>query len=169
MSTKHKKMPLLAMAMITSTAYLSAEATELGRPAPQFTLPTLQQGSPVALKDKLGKVVYVDFWASWCAPCRTSFPLLNKLHEKLKAKGFEVVGINLDEDKAKAEKFISEIPVGFTVLHDSKGEWADQYVVESMPTSFIIDKQGVVQYIHHGFTATDIDVLEKKVSELLAK
>jgi thiol-disulfide isomerase/thioredoxin len=157
------------MAMITSTAYLSAEATETGKPAPQFILPTLQQGQPVALKDKLGKVIYLDFWASWCAPCRTSFPLLNKLNEKLKAQNFEVIAINLDEDKTKAEKFINDIPVGFTVLHDGKGEWADQYVIESMPTSFIIDKQGVVQHVHHGFTATDIEGLEKKIAELLAK
>ncbi|SJM92698.1 TlpA family protein disulfide reductase [Crenothrix polyspora] len=167
MKLKTKKMPLLALAMLAITT--SADATEIGQSAPQFTLPTLQQGQPTALKEKLGKVIYLDFWASWCAPCRTSFPLLNKLHEKLKAQGFEVIAVNLDEDKAKAEKFIQEIPVGFTVLHDSKGEWADQYVVESMPTSFIIDKKGVVQHIHHGFTATDIDELEKKVSELLAK
>lgn len=167
MKSKTKKMPLLALAMLATTTF--ADATEVGQPAPQFTLPTLQQGQPMALKDKLGKVIYLDFWASWCAPCRTSFPLLNKLHEKLKAKGFEVVGVNLDDDKAKAEKFIQEIPVGFTVLHDGKGEWADQYVVESMPTSFIIDKQGVVQHIHHGFTASDIDELEKKVTQLLAK
>jgi peroxiredoxin len=94
---------------------------------------------------------------------------LNKLNEKLKAQNFEVIAINLDEDKTKAEKFINDIPVGFTVLHDGKGEWADQYVIESMPTSFIIDKQGVVQHVHHGFTATDMEGLEKKVSELLAK
>lgn len=168
MKTKTKKIPLLALAMLATTTF-AADATEVGQPAPQFTLPTLQQGQPTALKEKLGKVIYLDFWASWCAPCRTSFPLLNKLHEKLKAQGFEVVAVNLDDDKAKAEKFIQEIPVGFTVLHDSKGEWADKYVVESMPTSFIIDKKGVVQHIHHGFTAADIGELEKKVSELLAK
>lgn len=167
MKLKNKKTPLLALAMMTSAAYLSAEATEIGRPAPQFTLPSLQQGEPVALKDKLGKVIYLDFWASWCAPCRTSFPLLNKLHDKLKAQGFEVVGVSLDENKDKAVKFLQEIPVNFTVLHDAKGEWADQYVVESMPTSFIIDKQGVVQHIHHGFKADDIVELEGKVTELL--
>jgi thiol-disulfide isomerase/thioredoxin len=168
MKTKIKKMPLLALALLATSTF-TANATDVGQPAPQFTLPALQQGQATALKDKLGKVIYLDFWASWCAPCRTSFPLLNKLHEKLKAQGFEVVAINLDEDKAKAEKFIQEIPVGFTVLHDAKGEWADKYVVESMPTSFIIDKQGVVQKIHHGFTASDIDELEKKITELLAK
>ena len=94
---------------------------------------------------------------------------MNKLHEKLKAQGFEVVAINLDEDKTKAEQFLKEIPVSFTVLTDTKGEWSDKFVVESMPTSFIIDKQGIVQKIHHGFTAGDIGELEKKITELLAK
>ncbi|MEY4768300.1 MAG: hypothetical protein RL637_939 [Pseudomonadota bacterium] len=144
-------------------------ATEVGQAAPQFTLPTLEKEQATGLKQFAGKVVYLDFWASWCGPCRTSFPLLNKLHEKLKAQGFEVVAINLDEDKAKAEKFISEFKVGFTVLRDAKGEWADKYVVESMPTSFIIDKQGVVQHIHHGFVSNDIVDLEARIQSLLKK
>ncbi|MBK8815772.1 MAG: TlpA family protein disulfide reductase [Methylococcaceae bacterium] len=155
--------------MITGFTCLNANATDVGQPAPQFTLPTLQKDQPTSLKQFAGKVVYVDFWASWCAPCRTSFPLLNKLHEKLKSKGFEVVGINLDEDKAKAEKFLKEFPVGFTVLRDAKGEWSDQFVVESMPTSFIVDKQGVVQHIHHGFTSGDVTELEQKITTLFAK
>jgi len=145
------------------------QATEIGQPAPQFTLTTLQKDQPIALKQFAGKVVYLDFWASWCVPCRTSFPLLNKSYEKLKAQGFEVVAVNLDEDKAKAEKFLQEFQVGFTVLRDAKGEWADKYVVESMPTSFIIDKQGVVQHIHHGFTSSDISDLETRITALLAK
>jgi thiol-disulfide isomerase/thioredoxin len=165
----NKKLSSIAFAMITSAACLTANATDVGQPAPQFTLPTLQQDKPTALKQYAGKVIYLDFWASWCAPCRTSFPLLNKMHEKLKAQGFEVVGINLDEDKANAEKFLKEFPVSFTVLRDAKGEWSDKFVVESMPTSFIIDKQGVVQNIHHGFASADIKELEEKVTQLLAK
>lgn len=165
----NKKLSSITFAMLTSAACLTANATDVGQPAPQFTLPTLQADQPTALKQYAGKVIYLDFWASWCAPCRTSFPLLNKLHEKLKAKGFEVVGINLDEDKANAEKFLKEFPVSFTVLRDAKGEWADKFVVESMPTSFIIDKQGVVQNIHHGFASDDIKELEEKITQLLAK
>ena len=93
-------------AFVLATFAFTANATEVGQPAPQFTLPTLLQDKPTPLKQFAGKVVYLDFWASWCAPCRTSFPLLNQLHEKLKAQGFEVVAINLDEDKANAEKFL---------------------------------------------------------------
>ncbi len=158
------------LAIMTFTAFsFAANATDVGQPAPQFTLPTLKSNSPVELKQFAGKVVYLDFWASWCAPCKTSFPLLNKLHQKLKAQGFEVVAVNLDEDKVNGEKFLQEIPVDFTVLHDAKGEWADKYVIESMPTSFILDKNGVVQKIHHGFTSDDMKELEAKITELLAK
>lgn len=165
----NKTLSSIAFVLLTGSICFSANATDVGQPAPQFTLPTLQQEQPTALQQYAGKVVYLDFWASWCAPCRTSFPLLNNLHEKLKAQGFEVVAVNLDEDKTKAEKFLEEIPVGFTVLRDAKGEWADQYVVESMPTSFIIDRKGVVQMIHHGFTSGDIHEIEEKVTQLLAQ
>lgn len=147
---------------------LNAQAATIGQPAPQFTLPALSNDQATTLKQYAGKVIYLDFWASWCAPCRTSFPLLNKLQQKYKDKGFEVVAINLDEDKASAEKFLKDIPVEFTILRDGTGEWADQYVVESMPTSFIIDKQGIIQNIHHGFVSSDIDELDKKVAKLLA-
>jgi thiol-disulfide isomerase/thioredoxin len=165
----NKNLRPLAIAIIASAASLSANATDVGQPAPEFTLPTLQQDQPTSLKQFAGKVIYLDFWASWCAPCRTSFPLLNKMHEKLKAQGVEVVGINLDEDKVAAEKFLKEFPVSFTVLRDAKGEWADKFVVESMPTSFIIDKQGVVKNIHHGFASDDIKELEEKITKLLAE
>ncbi|MCF7986216.1 MAG: TlpA family protein disulfide reductase [Methylovulum sp.] len=155
--------------LITTLGIATAHATDVGESAPQFTLPSLQQDQSTTLQAFTGKVVYLDFWASWCAPCRTSFPLLNSLHKKLKAQGFEVIAVNLDEDKAKAERFIKDIPVDFTVLRDSKGDWADLYVVESMPSSFIIDKHGVVQQIHHGFSSEDIHGLEQKITELLAQ
>lgn len=164
-----KRTAPIALTLALSLCSFAAEAVDVGQPAPEFTLPTLLQDQPTALKQYAGKVVYLDFWASWCAPCRTSFPLLNKLYEKLKGKGFEVVGVNVDEDKGNAEKFLKEFPVSFTVLRDATGEWPDKYVVESMPTSFIIDKKGVVQKIHHGFTSGDITELEEKITELLGK
>ncbi|SJM96349.1 TlpA family protein disulfide reductase [Crenothrix polyspora] len=165
----NKNISQIFLTLIAGAFSASIHATEAGQAAPQFALPTLQQDQVVTLSQYSGKVVYIDFWASWCAPCRTSFPLLNKLHKKLKSQGFEIIAINLDEDKTKAAQFLKEIPVGFNVLTDAKGEWADKFVVESMPTSFIVDKLGVVQHVHHGFTANDITELEKKITELLAK
>jgi thiol-disulfide isomerase/thioredoxin len=170
MRIMNKKTAAIAFTLLASALLCgSVAATEVGQIAPLFTLPSLQQNQPTTLKQFAGKVVYVDFWASWCAPCRTSFPLLNQLQKKLKAQGFEVVAINLDEEKANADKFLLDFPVDFTVLRDSKGEWADQFIVESMPTSFIIDKKGIVQHIHHGFSSDDVNGLEEKISDLLAK
>jgi thiol-disulfide isomerase/thioredoxin len=160
-----KTLALLTLAIFT----FAANATEVSQTAPQFTLPNLKTQAPTPLKQFAGKVVYLDFWASWCAPCKKSFPALNALHQKLKTQGFEVLAVNLDEDKALAEKFLQDVPVDFTVLRDAKGEWSDQYVVETMPTSFILDKNGVVQKIHHGFTSDDMKEIESKITELLAK
>ncbi len=167
MNSKYAAFALtLALACIPSAA---TAAAEVGKHAPKFTLPTLQQGQATALSAFAGKVIYLDFWASWCGPCRTSFPLLNALYTKLKAQGFEVIAVNLDEDKTKAEQFIEELPVGFTLLHDGDGTWADQYVIEAMPTSFIIDRHGVVQLVHHGFSSDDIKGIEQKITTLLAE
>lgn len=164
-----KQLSLLVFSALIGTANLSANAAKVGESMPSFILPTLQQNQSVNLKDFQGKVVYLDFWASWCAPCRTSFPLLNKLHQKLKAQGFEVVAVNVDENKADGEKFLKEFGVDFTVLRENKGELSDKLGVESMPTSFILNKQGVIQHVHKGFTSDDVDELEQKITALLAK
>lgn len=146
-----------------------ANAIELGQPALPFELPALQTNQTNTLKQFAGKVLYLDFWASWCAPCRVSFPLMAKLHQKLQARGFEIVAVNLDEDPVKAHNFLKEYPVPFTVLKNTDGRLADNYGVESMPTSFIIDQQGIVQYVHNGFSADDINLLEEKIVRLLDK
>lgn len=160
---------MFAVALFVGAINSAVNAAKIGEQVPAFSLPTLQQNQAVNLKQFQGKVVYLDFWASWCAPCRTSFPLLNKLHEKLKAQGFEVVAVNVDENKTDAEKFFKEFPVNFTVVRENKGELSDQLAVESMPTSFILDKQGVIQHVHQGFKSGDLPELEQKITALLAK
>jgi thiol-disulfide isomerase/thioredoxin len=160
-----KTLAILTLAALS----FAANAIEVGQAAQPFTLPNLKTDAPTPLKQFAGKIVYLDFWASWCAPCKKSFPALNALHQKLKSQGFEIVAVNLDEDKIAADKFLQDVPVDFTVLRDAKGELSDQYVVETMPTSFILDKNGVVQKIHHGFNSEDIQEIETKITELLAK
>ena len=149
------------------SAMNSYAAATVGAPAPAFSLPNLQSQQPTALSQFAGKVIYLDFWASWCAPCRTSFPLLESLYKKHGANGFEVVAINLDEESGDAQRFLKDYPVSFTILRDADGQWANTYGVESMPTSFIIDKKGVVQLIHNGFAKADVEELEAKIVELL--
>ncbi len=164
-----KQLSALIFSALIGAVSFPTHAAKVGETAPSFTLPTLQQNQPISLQDFRGKVVYLDFWASWCSPCRTSFPLLNKLHQKLKSQGFEVVAVNVDDNKADGEKFLKEFGVDFTVLRENKVELSDKLGVESMPTSFIINKQGVIQHVHKGFTSDDVGELEQKITALLAK
>lgn len=148
---------------------VSAQALDLGQSAPEFSLPQLPTTQVNSLSQYRGKVVYLDFWASWCAPCRTSFPLLEKLYQSHKDQGFTLVAINMDEELEAANRFLKTYPATFDILRDAKGEWADAYGVETMPTSFIIDKKGVVRHIHSGFAKDDIADIEKMVTKLLAE
>jgi len=147
----------------------SAFAVELNSSAPSFSLPTISAAKQVNLADYRGKVVYLDFWASWCAPCRVSFPILNSFYKNYHNKGFEVVAINLDETPDAAQRFLKENPINFTILRDTSGEIPKRYDVEAMPTSFLIDNKGVVRHIHTGFSAADKTDLQQKIQALLAE
>lgn len=148
------------MAMISFCA--SAYATERGDVAPGFELPALSGDRPsgdrmVALADYAGKVIYIDFWAAWCAPCRDALPLLDRLHRTLVDRDFEVLAVNLDEDPGDGRRFLVTYPVGYTVLSDPTGRVAKRYSLKTMPTSFLVDRSGVVRYVHKGFHAADIE------------
>ena len=102
-------------------------------------------------KELRGKVVLVDFWASWCVPCKQSFPVLNELSSKYGNRGFVVIGISVDESKTAMQKFLKSTPAEFSILHDAKQKLVQQVNVASMPTSFILDTTGKVRFIHDGF------------------
>ncbi len=157
---------LMAMALCLST---SAFAVSAGDSAPNFKLPNLKTGKLESLKKYRGKVVYLDFWASWCGPCRQSLPLLNDLRKELKRKGFEVVAVNLDEETADAKAFLKQFPVSYPVLMDPKGKVPEKYELPGMPTSFLIDKKGRIQHIHIGFKPKDMKNIRKQVIALLRK
>jgi len=146
----------------------SVHALELNAVAPEFSLPKLGSTQNSNLSEYRGKVVYIDFWASWCAPCRTSFPLLEKFYQAKKKEGFALVAINMDEDIEAAQRFLELYPANFEILRDAEAQWADTYSVETMPTSFIIDKKGVIRHIHNGFAKDDMVDIEKIVNQLLA-
>ncbi|MGR8931517.1 MAG: TlpA disulfide reductase family protein [Gammaproteobacteria bacterium] len=97
------------------------------------------------------KVVYLDFWASWCPPCKQSFPILDKLHSELKDKGLEVIAINVDEDRNDALEFLEGSPVKFPIFYDGEGNCPSLYDVKAMPSSYIIDKHGVIKKVFLGF------------------
>lgn len=142
------------------------EAAEQASPAPDFTLKSMT-GENVRLKELSGQVVLVNFWASWCGPCRKEMPLLDKLHTKYSAMGFTVLGVNVEEKNQAAIDFISEMGVSFPILLDSENNVSKQYDVEAMPTTVIIDRKGTKRYTHYGFKAGDEAIYKKVVKALI--
>jgi thiol-disulfide isomerase/thioredoxin len=112
-------------------------------------------------------VVLVDFWASWCAPCKESFPVLDSLHEELNSEGLEVVAVNVDEDRKSAQAFLAGRSPSLTVLFDPEGRMPEAFKVEGMPSSFLIDREGLVRFRHMGFTTQTRADLRREVSILL--
>ncbi len=119
------------------------------------------------MADLRDKVVLVDFWASWCAPCREELPVLERLHRRYKDHGLVIVGVNIDRDESNMTGFLRRTPVGFRVVHDGSHRVADRYQPPRMPSSYLIDKRGVVRYVHAGFRASDAERLEREIRELL--
>ncbi len=134
-------------------------------PAPDFKLEGKQK--PVQLSDYRGQIVYLDFWASWCQPCRKSFSWMNKMQSLYGKEGFKVIAINLDESRKKADKFLQQIPANFAVAFDPRGNTAESYNVKAMPSSYIIDKNGNVVHANMGFRAKDEKKLEVKIRGLV--
>ena len=145
-----------------------ALALESGSPAPAMTAPALAEAAaPFTLAALKGQVVYVDFWASWCVPCRLSMPALDAMYRKYAAQGFAVVGVNKDVAAADARRFLLRVPVTFPLVQDAKDAAARAFDVKAMPSGYLIDRRGVVRRVHRGFTQETAAVLEREVEELL--
>ena len=144
-----------------------ALSIDLGQPAPDFERVDSKDQS-VKLSNYLGKVVYLDFWASWCVPCRETFPGMNQLQEKYGKDGFEVVAVNIDTKKGDADRFLAQFPAHFTVLFDPKRGVAKTYALKGMPTAFLIDRAGNVVSTHLGFQKDRAGELEAQIAKALA-
>ncbi|MEM0952965.1 MAG: TlpA disulfide reductase family protein [Pseudomonadota bacterium] len=139
-----------------------------GQSAPLFQLPVLAKAKQeLALAEYRGKIVYVDFWASWCGPCRKSFPALDVLRKDYNAQGFEVVAISVDDYKDDALGFMEELPVSYPLVWDPTGTVMTAFGVLGMPTGFLLDKNGVVQAVHPGFRDGDAEKLRAEILKLL--
>ena len=154
-----------AVAVAVLLGQASGFAADLGQPAPDVDLP----GSAVAqkLSDLKGKVVYVDFWASWCGPCKQSFPWMNDMQRKYGARGLQVVAINLDAKRADADRFLAQNAAGFALAFDSKGESARRFAVKAMPSSMLIGADGKLLYVHQGFRLEERAELESRLAAAL--
>jgi thiol-disulfide isomerase/thioredoxin len=109
------------------------------------------RGDTLDLGAYKGKVVYLDFWASWCNPCRQSFPWMNELQNTYRGKGLVVIGVNVDHDRGLADSFLSKMPADFDIVYDPEGAIARRFEFKDMPTSVLIDRDGRVRYVHAGF------------------
>jgi thiol-disulfide isomerase/thioredoxin len=148
-----------------------AAGVRVGDPVPPVSLPVLSGADQktLDLATLRGRVVYVDFWASWCGPCRLSFPRLQALREELGPRGFEVVAINVDEFEQDARSFLEEIPVSYPVVRDGSGETPARFGVLGMPSGYLLDRDGVVRAVHQGFRRGDEERLRAEILPLLER
>lgn len=161
---------LLAATNAVSANLLPKEDAQQA-PKTDLLLPLVQDNqistSNTQLADYLGKVILIDFWASWCGPCRYSFPWMNDLQKKYSNDDFVIVAVNVDTDPKFAHQFLGKVPATFDVLLDSDAILQDAFEVLGMPTSFLIDKQGRIRATHIGFNKDKIALYEKDIVALL--
>ena len=134
--------------------------------AMNFTLKDVD-GNNIRLSEYRGQVVLINFWASWCGPCRQEFPHLDELHRKYEALGFVVFGVNVEENRELADKVLREIPVTFPVLFDSENEVSQDYDVDAMPATVLVDRSGQIRFMHRGYKPGYEDLYEKQVRALI--
>ncbi|MDY7576418.1 TlpA disulfide reductase family protein [Actimicrobium sp. CCI2.3] len=159
-----KNLPLLAL--LLSALYLPAHALEIGQSSPAFSLPG--PAGAVRLDDFKGKIIYLDFWASWCGPCKQSFPWMNEMQTRYGSKGLQVVAINVDKKVADAGIFLKDHPATFSVAFDAEGKTPASYGLKGMPGSVLIGPDGKVLLVHNGFVPADRDALEQHIKQALA-
>ena len=158
-----------ALALIAGLLFaVKALALGDGQKAPDFKAPSLDGGKSLSLAAYRGKVVYLDFWASWCPPCLTSLPLLEELRKEFPSDQFQILAVNVDQDFEKARKFLERTGVGYPSASDPKGRLPELFGVETMPTSFLIDRGGVIRYVHNGFRKGDVGPLRERIAQLVA-
>jgi cytochrome c biogenesis protein CcmG, thiol:disulfide interchange protein DsbE len=141
-------------------------AAAVGEAAPAFALPNAA-GQPVELDKLRGNVVYVDFWASWCSPCKRSFPWMNEMTRKYGPKGLTIVAINVDKKREDAEKFLKLAPAEFTVVYDPAGKAPAAWQVKAMPSSYLVDATGKVVLVENGFKDERKGEVEERIRAAL--
>jgi peroxiredoxin len=159
---------LLVAGLFALGLALPAGALDAGDVAPAFKAPRLDGGGELSLEELRGKVVFLDFWASWCAPCQKSMPQLEELRKEFPADRFALVGVNLDRDAAAAKKLVGKHGVGYPSASDPEGKLPTRFGLETMPTAYLIDADGVIRYVHRGFKDGDVETVRKKIRALLA-
>lgn len=169
-TSSHRRVTRIVVLLAMVWPALAAASAKPAAPpplAPSFTLAS--DAGTVSLDSLRGRAVLVDFWASWCGPCRKSFPWLKSMQEKYGAKGLTIVAINVDKDREAADKFLSEFPTPFVVAYDPDGKVAELFHVAAMPSTYVIDLEGRIAYAHRGFEPKKAPEIESHIVETLPK
>jgi thiol-disulfide isomerase/thioredoxin len=159
-------MRLIILFSLIILSPLSLAAKNVSGPAPDFTLKATTD-SNLRLSEQRGQVVLINFWASWCGPCRQEMPLLEEMQKKYSKLGFTVLGVNVDKDINKADKILKDIPVSFPVLYDNEGVVSKLFDVSAMPTTVIVDRDGNMRYLHMGFKPGYEDLYVQNIKTLI--
>ena len=157
-----KRLMLILLLLVTPLAGAVSDSN----PAANFTLKSAT-GSNVRLSEHRGQVVMINFWASWCGPCRQEFPHLDTLHQKYTDLGFTVFGVNVEQDRAMADKVLKDIPVTFPILFDSENQVSELYGVDAMPMTVLVDRNGDIRYLHRGYKPGYEEKYEEQIRALV--
>ncbi|MFZ5756442.1 MAG: TlpA family protein disulfide reductase [Pseudomonadota bacterium] len=162
----HKLLSLALCVLLAVSGTVHAAADATGKPAPDFTLKSTS-GKNVRLAEQRGDVVMINFWATWCGPCRQEMPLLEKLHGKYKDLGFTLLGINVEADDSGMAKYLKDVPVSFPILRDGENRIARLYGVDGMPSTVIVDRGGKVRFVHRGYKPGYEQKYEQQIKQLV--
>jgi thiol-disulfide isomerase/thioredoxin len=161
-----KLIPWLRASALAATLAVSSLVGASASMAPGFALPS-RGGDTVSLDKLKGQVVMINFWASWCGPCRTEMPLLDQMYKRYSPLGFTLLGVNVESDTKDAEKWLAAMPVGFPVLFDKENKVSKMYDVNAMPSTVFIDRKGNVRYLHRGYKNGDESEYLNQIRALL--
>jgi len=156
----------LLLASIVFVISSSVFAAEVSGPAPDFTLKS-NSGKNIKLSELRGEVVMINFWASWCGPCRQEMPLLDGLYKQYTYYGFTLLGVNVDEQQDAADKCLKHIPVSCPVLYDASSSVVELYEVDAMPSTILVDRDGNMRYLHRGYKPGYEDHYDAEVKALV--
>ncbi len=160
---------LIQIALAVILAWFSHPFNNLvGKKAVEFTLPDVS-GGEVALQSFRGKVVVLNFWATWCGPCREELPELDRVQEKFRKRGLAVVAVTVDNELENIRSFLKKYDLELQALWDRRKKVAEAYKVEKMPSSYLIDRNGVIRFVHLGYSAEELKRIEAEIDEMLGK
>lgn len=158
----HKALHFLFMTLVLLAGSSTAANAQQ---APAFSLAS--DNGEISLSQYQNKIIYVDFWASWCKPCRESFAFMNEMQKKYATKGLQIIAINLDDQRSAADAFLSKYPAQFKIAYDPEGKTPADYGVKVMPTSYLLDRKGNIIFTHKGFKQSQTNELEQRIAQAL--